>query len=191
MALHENPAGGCGTGTRVATSARVLTVIPKAAAVAAEPAKPFAPVCASFRRYLKAKGLKFTPERAAVLDATLTEDGLFSAEQVVESLKTHGHRGSRATVYRTLTHLHDAGILKQVFFDTSQTYYEVIAGRETSDYLVCVDDGRVVEFSSERVQQLCNAICRELGFEPVSHQLHIYGIRAAGDEPTKITGAEE
>ena len=188
MAPSEHGAGS-GAATRVANSARVLTVIPKAAAVAAEPAKPFAPVCAVFRRYLKAKGLKFTPERAAVLDVALTEDGLFSAERIVDSLKHQGHRGSRATVYRTLTHLHDAGILKQVFFDSSQTYYEVIAGRETSDYLVCVDDGRVIEFSSERVRELCEAICRELGFEPVSHQLHIYGVRAAdaeggdGEEP--------
>jgi Fur family ferric uptake transcriptional regulator len=146
----------------------------------------FAPACSIFRRYLKGKGLKFTPERAMVLDAVLAEEGLFDAERVAANLRAQGHRGSRATIYRTLSHLHFAGILKQVFFDSTQTYYEVIAGRETSDYLVCVETGRVVEFNSPRVRELCDEICREFGFDRVSHQLQIFGVspKARGSNPT-------
>jgi Fe2+ or Zn2+ uptake regulation protein len=63
-----------------------------------------------------------------ILDGALRSEGLFSADMLVDDLKALGHRVSRATVYRTLTHLHDAGILKQVFFDNKQSYFEVIAG---------------------------------------------------------------
>lgn len=170
------------------TSEKVLPHVRKA--VAAPATTSFAPVCAVFRRYLRGKGLKFTPERAMVLDAVLAEEGLFDAERVAANLRTQGHRGSRATVYRTLGHLHEAGILKQVFFDSTQTYYEVIAGRETSDYLVCVETGRVIEFNSPRLRALCEEIGRELGFEVVSHQLQIYGMRAqpAGENPGPEAG---
>lgn len=141
---------------------------------------PFEPVCAIFRRYLKGQALKFTPERAMILDGALRHEGLFSADMLVDDLKVVGHRVSRATIYRTLTHLHDAGILKQVFFDNKQSYFEVIVGGNANDYLICVATGRVVEFSSERLKQLRDEICREHGFDPLSHQFHIFGVSPEG-----------
>jgi Fur family transcriptional regulator, ferric uptake regulator len=155
----------------------ILASIPKFAA-AGRQALPYEPVCAIFRRYLHSRKqkLKFTPERAMILDAVLRKEGLFEAEGLAADLKSLGHRVSRATVYRTLAHLQDAGILRQVFFDNKQSYYQVIAGRLSYDYLICVDTGKVVEFSSDKLKALRDEICREHGFEPLSHQFHIFGI---------------
>lgn len=139
-------------------------------------ALPYEPVCAVFRRYLHGEKLKFTPERAMILDAVLRKSGLFEAEQLTMDLRQLNHRVSRATVYRTLAHLQDAGILKQVFFDNKQSYYEVIAGRVVNDYLICVATGKVIEFNSEKLKKLRDEICREHGFEPLSHQFHIFGL---------------
>jgi Fur family ferric uptake transcriptional regulator len=155
----------------------ILPSIPRVSSVTAtQQTLPYEPVCAVFRRYLHGQKLKFTPERAMILDAALRKTGLFDAEQLVSDLKQLGHRVSRATVYRTLNHLHDAGILKQVFFDNKQSYYEVIAGRQACDYLICVQTGRVIEFSSDKLRKLRDEICAQHGFEPISHQFHIYGI---------------
>src|SRR5271170_363515 len=137
---------------------------------------PYEPVCAIFRRYLHGQKLKFTPERAMILDAVLRKNALFEMDQLAKDLKQRAHRVSRATVYRTLTHLQDAGILKQVFFDNKQSYYEVIAGRQAYDYLICVTTGKVIEFSSEKLKKLRDEICGEHGFEPISHQFHIFGL---------------
>ena len=162
------------------SGAHILPNLPRVPAFSAQAqqrqALPYEPVCAIFRRYLHGQRLKFTPERAMILDAVLRQKGLFDAERLVADLKPLGHRVSRATAYRTLSHLQDAGILKQVFFDNKQSYYEVIAGRQTYDYLICVATGKVIEFSSEKLRQLRDEICREHGFEPLSHQLHIYGM---------------
>ena len=49
----------------------ILLNIPKASSAATEPAAPYEPVCAIFRRYLHGQKLKFTPERAMMLDAVL------------------------------------------------------------------------------------------------------------------------
>ncbi len=156
----------------------VLQTIPKIRTGATDAARrdaPYEPICALFRRYLHQAKLKFTPERAMMLDAVLRKGGLFEAEALIDDLKKLGHRVSRATVYRTLAHLQDAGVCKQVFFDNKQTYYEVVAGRQAYDYLICVETGRVIEFSSEKLRKLRDEICREHGFEPLSHQFHVFG----------------
>ncbi len=50
-------------------------------------ALPYEPVCAIFRRYLHTEKLKFTPERAMMLDLVLRREGLFHPEQLVYDLK--------------------------------------------------------------------------------------------------------
>ena len=163
-----------------AETAHVLPNLPKV--VARRESTPFEPVCAMFRRYLHDQKLKFTPERAMMLDAVLRKTRLFEPEQLVADLKGLGHRVSRATVYRTLDHLLDAGIVKQVFFDNRQSYYEVIVGRESSDYLICAATGRVVEFRSDALRQLRDEICRAHGYEPLSHQFHVFGLSPAAQQ---------
>lgn len=171
-------------------SPRILANIPKVRGQSRE-ALPYEPVCALFRRYLHEQKLKFTPERAMILDAVLRQTGLFEAERLVSDLKSLGHRVSRATAYRTLSHLQDAGILKQVFFDNKQSYYEVIAGRQTYDYLICVETGRVIEFSSDKLRKLRDEICQQHGFSPLSHQFQIFGLSPEAQQGQRKTGASE
>jgi Fur family ferric uptake transcriptional regulator len=137
---------------------------------------PWEPMCAVFRKYLRGEKLKFTPERAMMLDAVLRKQGRFDPEQLAEDLKALGHNVSRATLYRTLTHLMDAGILRQVFFENRKVFYEVIAGRQPYDHLICMESGKIIEFSNEQVQALCKEICRQQGWQFVSHHLQILGV---------------
>jgi Fur family transcriptional regulator, ferric uptake regulator len=167
----------------------ILPNLPKSALVARREVAPYEPICAIFRRYLHDQSLKFTPERAMILDAALRRTNLFDPESLVDDLKKAGQRASRATVYRTLTHLQDAGILKQVFFDNKQSYYEVIAGRQGHDYLICVATGKVIEFDSQRLRALRDEICKEHGFEPLSHRFQIFGISPEGKAMEKVNPA--
>src|SRR5207248_3606948 len=104
----------------MAEGAHILPNLPRVPASQTQ-ALPYEPVCAVFRRYLHGQKLKFTPERAMILDAVLRQSGLFEAEKLLAELQKLGHRASRATTYRTLNHLQDAGILRQVFFDNKQS----------------------------------------------------------------------
>src|SRR5436190_19129206 len=122
----------------MSTAPHILPSIPRTPGPRTRQAAPYEPVCAVVRRYLHGQKLKFTPERAMMLDAVLRKQGLFDPEQLVSDLSALNHDVSRATVYRTLAHLQDAGILKQVFFDNKRSYYEVIVGRQTYDHLICV-----------------------------------------------------
>jgi len=169
----------------------ILPNIPRITADARPDALPYEPVCAVFRRYLHKTKLKFTPERAMILDAVLRKEGLFEPEGLIEHLKSLGHRVSRATVYRTLSHLQDAGILKQVFFDNRQSYYEVIAGRQTHDYLICMATGKVIEFNSEKLKALRDEICRQHGYDPLSHRFQIFGLSPEGKKAAETEKGED
>lgn len=123
-----------------------------------------------------------------ILDAVLRKTGLFEAEQLARDLRDLGHRVSRATAYRTLAHLQDAGIVKQIFFDNKQSYYDVTVGRQAYDYLICVTTGKVIEFSSKKLKKLRDEICRQHGFTPLSHHFHVYGLSPEAEQKKSAGG---
>ncbi len=141
-----------------------------------------APLCSVFRRSLKAQGLKYTPERAAILDAIIERDRVFEAEDLIQDLRDRGFRVSKATVYRTIKLLQEAGIITQALFDSRQSFYRLIYGKAPRDYIVCLHSGRVIEFTDPELQQVRDRICREHGLDPVAHRFQIYAIDPAAED---------
>lgn len=132
------------------------------------------PLCAVFRRSLKGVGLKYTPERAQILDTIIAFDGLFEAEQLLEEVKAKGFRVSKATVYRTLRLLEDSGIIQRVLFDREQSHYQLAYGRKGNTLLVRVDTGDVEMLDMPELVSLRDAICRARGLKPEGHRLQIF-----------------
>jgi len=133
-----------------------------------------APLCSVFRRYLRSQDLKYTPERADILDAIIAEDGLFEAESLMDSMRSDDHRVSKATLYRTVKLLREAGIIQEVTIDGKQAHYQLIYGRKPIDALVCMRTGKRIEFSSEELVAIRNNICKEHGWNPAGHRFVIY-----------------
>jgi Fur family ferric uptake transcriptional regulator len=160
----------------------------KASRTASAELAAMAPLCAVFRRFLKSRHLKYTPERADILNAVIERDEVFEVDDVLARMRTRGYRGSKATVYRTIKLLQDAGIITQALFDARQSHYQLVYGRQPRDFMVCVKSGRHVEFSDDDLTLLRNRICRAHGWDPVSHRFQIYAISPEGrrkvDEPT-------
>lgn len=135
-----------------------------------------APLCSVFRRYLRSLNLKYTSERADMLNAVMEQDGLFEADSLMDSMRQGGHRVSKATLYRTVKLLREAGIIQEVLIDGKQSHYQLIYGRKPIDALVCMRSGNRIEFNSEEVTQLRDVICENYGWEPVGHRFVIYAL---------------
>ena len=135
-----------------------------------------APICSVFRRYLRSQKLKYTPERADILNAIIEEDGLFEAETLMDSMRVSGYNVSKATLYRTVKLLREAAIIQEVIIDGKQSHYQLIYGRKPIDAIVCMRTGKRIEFSSSELVGALNAICKEHGWEPVGHRVVIYGL---------------
>ena len=136
------------------------------------------PLCAVFRRSLREEGLKYTPERAQILDSIIELDGLFEAEQLLEEVKSKGFRVSKATVYRTLKLLEDSGIIQRVLFDRDQSHYQLAYGRRGNTLLVRVDTGEVEVLELPELVALRDALCKARGLKPEGHRLQIFATSA-------------
>jgi Fur family ferric uptake transcriptional regulator len=131
-----------------------------------------------FREYLEKRNLRLTPERRAVLDVVLGLDGHFDAEALLDVLRRR-RKVSRATLYRTLDHLRESGLIKMHRFGHGHAVYEPMYGREHHDHMVCDRCGKVIEFVSAEIERLQEEMCRRHGFRPTNHVMSIFGICAA------------
>lgn len=155
-------------------------------------AQAMAPLCAVFRRFLKSRGLKYTPERADILEAIIEQDDVFEVDELMLAMREKGHRVSKATVYRTIKILQEAGIITQALFDAKQAHYQLIYGKAPHDYMVCMRTGRHMEFTSKELVALRDEICKRHGWAPVGHRFQIYAMSpdddAGKDAPTASPG---
>lgn len=133
------------------------------------------PLCAIFRRFLKKQGLKFTSERAKILDTVLAKTGVFEAEQLLDEMRKGDQRVSKATIYRTLKHLMEAGIINEVLIDPKQSHYELSFGRQPKGHLVCMETHQVIEFSVPELLAMRDKVCKQHGWEPLSFRFIVYG----------------
>ena len=132
------------------------------------------PLCAVFRRALKAEGLKYTPERAIILDTIIAFDGLFEADQLLDALKEKGHSVSKATVYRTLKLLESCSIVQQVLFDRDQSHYQLTIGNTGNTLLINIESGEVQTLEIPELIELRDRICAERGLKAQGHKLQIF-----------------
>jgi len=101
---------------------------------------------AIFRGYLKAKGLKFTPERRLILQGISSLSGHFDIEKVYDKLHRKTGEISLATIYRTLHHLVSSGLIREVMRCQDHPQYEKVIGFPHHDHLVCIKCGKIFEF---------------------------------------------
>ncbi|MEC9373000.1 MAG: transcriptional repressor [Planctomycetota bacterium] len=139
------------------------------------------PLCAVFRRKLKEEGQKYTPERAQILDTIIRIDDVFEAEQLQEALREANFRVSKATIYRTLKLLQEAGIIQQVLLDSDQASYQLVYGRRPHDLLIRMDTHEIIPIEAPELAAIRDRICREHGLDPQGHRFQIFATAPAND----------
>ena len=128
-----------------------------------------------FRNFLKSGKNRVTPERFEVMEAALDHEGHFGADDLYILMKNANSRVSRATVYKTLELLVQCELLSKRHFGENLTRYESSFKRQIHDHLICIDCGRIVEFSDSRIKKLPEKISEELGFDLESYSFNIFG----------------
>ncbi len=127
-----------------------------------------------FKDFLKRGKNRITPERFEVLEAALDHDGHFGADDLFIKMKNYNSGVSRATVYNTLELLAQCELITKRNFGDNINRYESNYKRQTHDHLICIDCGRIVEFSDVKIKKLPSAISEELGFEYDSYSFNIF-----------------
>lgn len=130
-----------------------------------------------FAEFLQSRGKRVTDQRRIILDQVFRRHEHFDADDLLAELQAHGHarKVSRPTVYRTLSELVDAGLLRKMVLN-GRSVYEHDYGYPQHDHLHCQQCDKLIEFSSEEVKRLREAVAREHRFRVLGHRLIISGI---------------
>ncbi|SDJ13779.1 MULTISPECIES: ferric iron uptake transcriptional regulator [Ferrimonas] len=129
---------------------------------------------------LKKAGLKVTLPRVKILEL-LQHPGNqhISAEDLYKLLLDQGEEIGLATVYRVLNQFDDAGIVTRHHFESGKAVFE-LASQHHHDHLVCLDCGKVIEFSDETIEQRQNEIAMKHNIKLTNHSLYLYGVSTDG-----------
>ncbi|MDR0806257.1 MAG: ferric iron uptake transcriptional regulator [Enterobacteriaceae bacterium] len=130
---------------------------------------------------LKKAGLKVTLPRLKILEILQEpENHHVSAEDLYKRLIDMGEEIGLATVYRVLNQFDDAGIVTRHNFEGGKSVFE-LTQKHHHDHLICLECGRVIEFSDEFIEQHQREIAAKYNIELTNHSLYLYGKCSAGD----------
>ncbi len=147
-----------------------------------------------FRSYLHQQHLPLTHQREAIAMSLFESEHHLSVDDLAEVLRGRGDHVGKATIYRTLNLLVQAGLARELDFGEGFKRYEHQAGEARHDHLICTSCGKVVRFARPDLDVLQADIADKLGFSAQSRRLKIYGVcaqcrgvagRAAADEGTE------
>ncbi|HEY5894231.1 MAG TPA: transcriptional repressor [Chthoniobacterales bacterium] len=124
--------------------------------------------------FLKAKGLRKTVQRDAIVQAAFGTTEHYTAEDLLVMARKIERSVSRATVYRTLPILVECGVLREMDFGRDFKYYDPnFVDHPHHNHLICVDCDRIVEFEDLGINTMEDCITKRLGFSPRSKMVRI------------------
>ena len=129
-----------------------------------------------FKEALKKEGLKYTPQRTAVLEEIIKDKGHRESEEIYLALKKRGQHISRATVYRTMDILVNNGFARKMNLGDGRARYESKVNSPHHDHLVCMDCGLIVEFMDQKIEDLQDKIAIQYNFQLKRHIHQLFGL---------------
>jgi Fur family ferric uptake transcriptional regulator len=133
-----------------------------------------------FEEYLRSRKMRFTQERRALVDHVFSQHEHFDANTLLEEVAEkfqRNERPSRATIYRTLNELVEAGLLRK-FQVGSRDVYEHDYGYPQHDHLYCKKCEKLIEFQSDALVELRDRVAGDHGFRVTGHRFIITGVCA-------------
>ena len=139
---------------------------------------------ADVQRRLRARGLRWTAQRGAVLEALAEVDGHVTGADLVERSRRLDPTTTPSTVYRTLDLLEELGMVAHSHGREGRQEFHVNPAADHG-HLVCSSCGRTWELGADEVRSLVEGLRADRGFETAVEHLTIEGrcatCRAAGE----------
>lgn len=129
-----------------------------------------------FREFLasRPKAQRYTDQQRDMVRYIFSQHNHFDAEQLIDDMKRAGFRVSRATIYRTLTKLVDAGLLRRLEIGP-RMFYEHDYGYPQHEHMQCQQCGKMIEFQSPAIEAALQDVAREHLFQTTGHTCIIRG----------------
>jgi len=127
-----------------------------------------------YEKVLRQAGVRITRPRRIILGILSETENHPDALEIFRRAVDVDASISLSTVYRTMKLLGDMGAIHRHAFEGGPSRFEQASG-DHHDHLIDVETGDVIEFKSDRIEQLQNEIAKSLGYDIVHHRLELYG----------------
>ncbi len=130
-----------------------------------------------FREYLATRNppQRLTTQQLELVRHIFKQHRHFDTEALIDDLKANQLKISRATVYRTLTKLVDAGLLLRVEVN-NRTFYDHDYGYPQHEHLFCEQCEKMIEFQHPAIDAIIREVASRHGFQVKEHRLVIQGV---------------
>jgi Fur family ferric uptake transcriptional regulator len=125
---------------------------------------------------LRPAGSKRSSKRDRVLEVFLRQQGHVSADDLFDRVRRESAGIGRATVYRTLQWLVDAGIARKVDFGEGRSRFEPSYRHPRHFHLICTSCHSSSEFLSSDVESLLEEIAAARHFTTKQATVQIHGV---------------
>ncbi|HKP11629.1 MAG TPA: transcriptional repressor [Blastocatellia bacterium] len=115
-----------------------------------------------------------TRQREVVLQVVNEAEHHPTAAEVFEQAKKRLPTISYATVYNSLRHLKEAGLILEITFGNAASRYDSETSRH--DHAVCTHCGKLVDFDLSETVELMRAAARRTRFKPETIHLTLLGL---------------
>jgi len=142
---------------------------------------------------LRPTGGKHSSKRDQILRIFLQQEGHLSADDLFDLVRRQAPGIGRATVYRTLQWMVEAGVARKVDFGEGRSRYEPSYGHPRHFHLICNQCHRSSEFLSSDIETLVEEVAAAREFVPAQTVVQIYGLcadcRTGSPRTSQIDGA--
>ncbi|HUT95648.1 MAG TPA: Fur family transcriptional regulator [Thermoguttaceae bacterium] len=135
------------------------------------------PPMEQFAQFLQRRGKRITRQRRLIVETVFSHHDHFDADELMGHLRDliAKREVSRPTVYRTLSELVEAGLLRKMTLG-GRSVFEHEYGYPSHDHLYCQVCNRLIEFQSDALERLRDKVARRHDFQVVGHRMFITGI---------------
>ena len=127
------------------------------------------------REQLRARGLRWTPQRRALIEVLLQSDGHVTGAELVDRCRTADPTTVPSTVYRTLDVLEELGVVRHAHGVDGREEFHVFPVTDHG-HLYCTNCHGAWEVGPDEAGPLLDAIERSRGFRVQLSHLSIAGL---------------
>jgi Fur family ferric uptake transcriptional regulator len=120
-------------------------------------------------------GSRRSSKRDQIVSVFRRQTGHLSADDLVDLIRKDDHRISRATVYRTLQWMEEAGIARKVDFGEGRFRFEPSYRHPRHFHLICKTCNQSFEFLSSDIEALMEEVAGARNFAAKHSVVQIYG----------------
>jgi Fur family ferric uptake transcriptional regulator len=129
-----------------------------------------------FKKFIRKKGLKYTSEREEILKEILKSKDHFDVDELYMKLRKKGSKVSKASVYRTIPLLVEAGYIQEVYKQDARSYYELTLDKLPHIHFICIKCKNVDEILDNYLAELIQKEAKNKNYTPLTYHLEIFGI---------------